>query len=245
MNYIEYKKKKYEIEEPTIEEWSEIMSLKNMLTEQELFVRMISKVLNISQEDVMNEDAMVINKVGIGLFSVFNKSSKELKSKIELNGVTYKFVDVNKISFGQFVDIDTFLKKDENYRISNLNELAAYLYCEEGIEYGQSDFQQRIEAMKQLPISTMEGSVFFLTNLGRVSYQLMNFYSTQPLKYQMMRLQVALMSFGGGIKRLVPWPKTGFGKLIGLLLSPLLLVLIICLTLWTTTKNKIKSLLTK
>ena len=102
-----------------------------------------------------------------------------------------------------------------------------------------------VEVMKELPISTMEGSIFFLTNLGRVSYQLMNFYSTQPLKYQMMRLQVALMSFGGGIKRLVPWPKTGFGKLIGLLLSPLLLVLIICLTLWTTTKNKIKSLLTK
>ena len=245
MNYIEYKKKKYEVNEPTIKEWSEIMALKNMLSEQELFVRMISRVLNISSEEVLKSDASVINRVGIGIFSVYNQSSKELKTKIELNGIKYNFVDVNKISFGQFVDIDTFLKKDENYRIANLNELAAYLYCEEGLEYSQSNFAERIEAMKQLPITTMEGSIFFLTNLGRVSYLLMKDYSTHPLRYQMMRLQVALMSFGGGMKRLALWQKTRFGKLMGLLLSPLLLVLIICLTLWTLTKNKIKSLLTK
>jgi hypothetical protein len=241
MNYIEYKKKKYEVNEPTIKEWSEIMALKNMLSEQELFVRMISRVLNISSEEVLKSDASVINRVGIGIFSVYNQSSKELKTKIELNGIKYNFVDVNKISFGQFVDIDTFLKKDENYRIANLNELAAYLYCESGTTYSDSDFTKRIEEFKDLPVKYIEASIFFLVNLAEGLLQITTLYSKSKILWSVMRLKIAFISFTDGMQRFLFSPKTKSGKLTMLLLSPLWLVLIILLTLWTSiTKKKNK-----
>jgi hypothetical protein len=233
MNYIEHKGTKYEIKEPTIESWTDIMKFKGILDEEELYLKMISSVTGLSSEEILNSNASTINLIGTTINNILNQTHKELKTKVELNGVTYVLVDINKISFGQFVDIDSFLKKDEDYRIKNLNELAAYLYCEEGINYKDSDFPKRIEAMKQLPMKYVEASLFFFLSLGKALSQLTTFYSQTKVGWEMMKLKVALASFGGGIKALIFSPKTKFGKLIMLLINPLLLALIICLTLWT------------
>jgi len=43
-NYIDFKGKKYVLNEPTVSNWAEIMKMKDLLTEQEMYVKMISKV---------------------------------------------------------------------------------------------------------------------------------------------------------------------------------------------------------
>ena len=159
--FIDYNGTKYEVKEPTISMWMDIMKLKDILDEQEMYVRMISKVTGIKESQIMEEDASTIRRVGNELYKFMNQDQKTLFKSIELFGVKYNFVDVTKISFGQFVDIDTFLNKEESYRVSNLQELAAYLYTEDGIKYGESDFKARIEVMKELPIKYLEGAVFF------------------------------------------------------------------------------------
>jgi hypothetical protein len=151
----------FEIKEPTIAEFSDVMKLKDMLDEDELNIRLIAKATNMSLDEIMEMDAFTINKIGSQLFAHYNKESKKLATTFELNGIKYKFMDVHNISFGQFVDIDTFLKKDESYRIANLNELMAYLYCEEDIPYSKSNFLKRIEAMKEAPAHLVEGALFF------------------------------------------------------------------------------------
>ena len=235
---ITSKSKKFEVSEPTIREFCDVMKLKDILTEDELNVRLIEKVTGMSHEEVMEMDATTIQKIGSVLFAHYNKESKKLFQTFELKGIKYKFMDVNTISFGQFVDIDTFLKKDESYRIANLNELMAYLYCEEGTKYSDSNFKVRIEAMLDAPSHIIEGSLFFLSNLEKGLLEIMELSLKSPLMFQMMRLRIAFQSFGDTTKLSRYLLKTKFGRLTLLLLWVLLLPLIICLTLLTSIMRK-------
>jgi len=235
---ITSKSKKFEVSEPTIREFCDVMKLKDILSEDELNVRLIEKVTGMSHEEVMDMDASTIQKIGSVLFTHYNKESKKLTQSFELNGITYKFMDVNTISFGQFVDIDTFLKKDEGYRIANLNELMAYMYCEEGTKYSESNFKKRIESMLDAPSHIVEGALFFLLNLERGLYEIMELSLKSPIMFQMMRLRMAFQSFGATTKLFRYLLKTKFGRLILSLLLVLLLPLTICLILLTSITKK-------
>lgn len=236
--FIEHNGTKYEVKEPTIKMWADVMRFKDILEENELYIKMIEVVTGMKKEDILKTDVNTIKRIGNYLYKFINQESKKVFHNVEHKGIKYKLVDINRMSFGQFVDIDTFFSKDESYRIANLHELAAYLYCEEDIEYGKSDFSARIETMKDLPIKYVEGALFFFLSLGNALQALSALSSQNPLKYQMMRLKLALAGFGGGMHRLLFLPKTKFGKLTMLLLSPLYLVLIIFLTSWMLIKKK-------
>lgn len=240
ITHIDYKGKKYEVKEPTIESWKNIMIFKDLLDEEEMYVKMIAEVTGLSVDEIKDTDALQIRKVGNTLWRYLNQESKELHTKIEHNGITYKLVDVNKISFGQFVDIDTFLKKEEGYKVANLNELAAYLYCEEGLTYGQSDFTKKMEAFKDLPVKYVEAPIFFLLSLHEGLLQITTLYSKSQILFWMMRLRLAFTTFMAGIQQLVSSQKTKFGRLMLLLTSPLWLALIILLTSWTLITRKRK-----
>ena len=204
----------------------------------ELHIRLIEKVSGLSNKEIMELDATTIQKIGSQLFTHYNKESKQLTQTFELNGVTYKFMDVHTMTFGQFVDIDTFLKKDDGYRIANLNELMAYMYCEEGITYAQSDFKKRIEAMSEAPAYIVEPSLFFLSNLEMGLLELTQLSSKNPLMFQIMKMRIALASFGDIIRPYHSSLRTKFGKLIMLLLLVLLLPLITCRILLTSILKK-------
>jgi len=235
---ITSKSKSYEVKEPTIKEFCDIMKLKDILTEDELHIRLIEKTTGMSHEEVMEMDAYTIQKIGSLLFAHFNKESKKLTQSFILNGVNYKFLDVNNITFGQFVDIDSYLKKDDAYRIANLNELLAYMYCEENVPYTKSNFKQRIEIMNDAPAHIVEGALFFLLNLEKGLSEIMELSSKSPLMFQMMRLRIAFQNFGATTKLSRFLLKTKFGRLTLLLLWVLLLPLIICLILLTSIMKK-------
>lgn len=239
ITHIEYKGKRYEVKEPTIDIWKNIMVFKDILDEQEMYVKLIAETTGLSVGQIKEADAADIIIAGDKLWRHLNQETKELYQHIEHKGITYTLVDVSKISFGQFVDIDTFLKKDESYKISNLNELAAYLYCESGQTYSQSNFTKRIEAFKDLPVKYIESAIFFLVILAEASQQITVLSSKSRIWLEMMKVRMGFMSFMGGIRQYLSLPKTKSGKLIMLLLSPLWLVSIILLTSWISIKKKI------
>lgn len=238
--YIEHNNKQYHIKELTTEMWSDIMKYKNILDEVDMYVKTISIMTGLSSDEIKESDADEINKVGEELYKYLNQESKEVYYNITHNEVEYTLVDLDNISFGQFVDIDTFLGKEESYRVANLNEVAAYLYTEKDTKYGQTNFKKKIESFKTLPFKYVEGAIFFLWSTERLLQGLSQLYSTNKLKWEMMRLKVALANFGDTIFGLANSQTTILGKLILLLLSPLFFVLTICLTLWTYIKSKIK-----
>ena len=232
--YIEHNGKQYEVKEPTIETWKNVMVFKDLFDEEEMNLKMISEVTGLSMKEIKQADALDIRIAGDTLWRYLNQESRELFRSIEHNGITYTLVDVNKISFGQFVDIDTFLKKDESYRISNLNELMAYMYCEEGTKYSESNFKKRIEIMLDAPSHIIESSLFFLSSLEKGLYELMELSSKSPLMFQLMKLKIVFHRFGDTTRLFRFLLKTKFGRLILSLIWVLLLPLIICHILLTS-----------
>lgn len=231
---LKFDGKRYEIKEPTIQMWGDVMKFKDLLDEDELGVKMLSMTTGLSVKEIREADVVSMKLASDAVYKFINQDSKKLYQSIEHNGKKYKLANLDKMSFGQFVDIDTFLQKDEGYRIANLNELAAYLYIEEGKKYGESDFKQQIEEFKTLPIKYIEGAIFFLLNLGQISHELTQLYSKNKWLWTTMMIRVRLLSIGGGTLQYLHWPKTMFGKLTMLLISPLLVVSIILHILWTS-----------
>lgn len=243
--FIEYNNKKYEMKTLTIEMWGNIMKYQGILDDVEMYVKMISEMTGLSPKEVNDANAEDIIIAGQQLHKFINQESKEIYPEIRHKGIEYTMVDVHKISFGQFVDIDTFMSKDEAYKAANLNELAAYLFTEKGKKYGEVDFRKTIDNFKDLPVKYVEGAVFFLWTLEKALQNLSQVYSKNKLTWEIIKLKVASHNFGVTISGLANSQKTKFGKLMLLLLSPLFFVLIIFLTLWISVVNKIKKLKNK
>lgn len=243
--YIEYDKKKYEIKELTIEKWQNIMKFKDILDESELYVRMIAEMTGLKPEQVKNGDAQSIVTCGKMLDQFISQENKKVYGNITFEDVEYELVDFSNITFGQFVDIDTFIMKDESYKIANLNELAAYLYTEKGKKYGEADFKKNIEKFKQLPMRYIEGAVFFLWTLEKGLSGLSQLSSENKWLTRVLKVIIVLQSFGDTISGFLSSRKTKFGKLIVLLVSPLFFVSTIFRTFLTYVQNKKRRLKNK
>jgi hypothetical protein len=238
---IEYNGKKYPIKEPTIRTWSEVMKLRELLDEGELFIKIIELTTGLSKEEILNADASQVNKVGEQVLSIVTGSNKKVVKTFEYEGEEYEFLDIQSLSFGQYIDIDTFLSKDEGYRTQNLNELAAYLYIEKGTKYGEKNISKRADKFKDLPIKYMEGSVFFLLSTANLSAELTRIYSKSKTLKLVMKIKIISRLIGVGTQRSALLLKTKFGYFGMLLIYPLLSVSTILLTLWTLIRSKKKN----
>lgn len=239
---ISYKGKKYIVKEPTIEMYKRVMALKELLTEEELYLKMLSEIIPLNSEELKDCPAEELSKVNSTILSPFNKVNKEVYFDFIHQGQKYVMIDTSKLSFGQFIDIDSFLGKDESFKMSNLEQLAAYLYIEENTKYGDKDHKTRSEAFKTLPIKYLESAIFFLRSIGAISLQYTQISLENKMSQVMMRMIIALTSIGVGIPPFPFSPKTKFGKLMKLLAYPFWLVLITLRTLLISIKKKIKKI---
>lgn len=235
---IEYNGNKYPVKEPTIRTWTEMMRLRDVLDEGELFIKVIELTTGLSREDILAADATQVKQVGEQVLGIMSNSNKKVVNTFTHQEVEYEFLDISNLTFGQFIDIDTFLSKDENYRKQNLNELAAYMYIEKGTKYGERNIQHRIKQMEDLPMKYMEGAVFFLLNIARASGELTKIYSRSKMLRVLMKTKIVFRLIGVGIQQSAHSLRTRFGFLIMCLLYPLLSVSIISHSLWTIIRNK-------
>lgn len=241
-NKIEIDGIDYAVKEPTVTDWANVMKYKTILDEEELYYKMLEEFTGMSKDEILSKDAGTIVKIGDIVQTMLLKENQKLYPSIEHNGIKYNLVDVHSISFGQYVDIDTFLRKNEQYKVQNMNELAAYLYCEAGTKYADSNIKNRIEKMKDLPIKYVNSSLFFLLNTAKASHDLTNLFSKSKLMWKVLKIRLVFHIIGDGIKQLVHSQKTKFGRLIMWLISPLLALSIILVTLLTSIRKRRKKL---
>jgi hypothetical protein len=237
---IEYNGKNYPVKEPTIKTWTEVMKLKDILDDGELFIKVIELTTGLSQEEILAADASQVKKVGEKVLSIVTGSNKKVVTTFTHNGEDYEFLDVSNLTFGQFIDIDTFLGKDENYRTQNLAQLAAYLFIEKGSKYGDNNVAQRTKKFEELPIKYMEGAVFFLLNIANLSAELTQIYSKSKTLKWVMKTKILFRLIGVGTRQLAHLLKTKYGYSVMLLAYPWLKLSIILRTLWILIRNKKK-----
>jgi hypothetical protein len=242
---IEYNGKDYVVEEPTLELWSKLVSIKDLEDDDDFSIRIISIVTGLTEEEIRKAPWDTIYNASETLVNYLLNLDNIFHDTFELQGVTYKFIDLENMSFGEFIDIDTFLSKDENYRKLNIHEYMALLYrpVVNGVieEYDVEKMKTRAELFKSLPVKYLNGAVFFFRTLEKVLLHATTSYSYR-LRLKLMKKLRPLVSSGGGIQRLVVLLKTTLLKLKKWLSYLWSYVSTTYLTLWTIIKNNKKNL---
>lgn len=165
---IEFDGKDYLVKNPTLHIWAQLNLFKDIEEEDDYNVSLISLTTGIPEEKIREAKHAEVRKAADYLSDYFIKNSEGFYPEFEFEGVKYKFVDLNNLTFGEFVDLDEFLKKDISYRKGNMEQMMAILYRpvdENGkIEkYDSSTAQLRAHKFKNLEVKYLTGTLrFFL-----------------------------------------------------------------------------------
>ena len=204
---IELDGKDYEVKEPTIHNWAMLNLLKD-LEQDEDFVKTIVSISTGIEEDLLDQaNFLQVKKASDYLTHYFLKLGEKFYPKFEFKEKEYKFLDMNNLSFGHFIDIDTFLSRDESYRKSNMNELMGMLYMEKDEDkYDGKKASERKELFRELPVKYLQGSLVFFLSLKKVLRENTPYYLKikWKVKRTLNRLR-PLGRIGDGIQRLFIW----------------------------------------
>jgi hypothetical protein len=165
-HYIEFDNKEYEVPEPTIELWNRLNTLKELQSEEEFTLSIISLSTGLTLEQVREADYFMAWETANYLTDYFLKEGEKFYPTFEFRGVNYKFIDLENLTFGEFIDIDTHLSQPAHKRQSELNLLMALLYREvdddgKVVKYDGSKVKERAELFRHLPIKYLRGSLNF------------------------------------------------------------------------------------
>lgn len=209
-HYINYQGKDYEVKEPTIEMWNRLTVLKDLLDEGEFVIKLISESTGLNKEDIMKSDWFDILQVGGSLTDYLINQTNDFHQEFEFKNKKYRFIDLPNLSFGEFIDIDTFLTKPENERKNQLNVLMAFFYREidennKLIQYDSNKVPERAELFKQLPIKYVHGAIGFFLHLEKTLLEPSPKY-LRILKWVKLKIKVGKMKqkvfqiIGGGLE---------------------------------------------
>lgn len=212
---IKYKGKTYKVEEPTIEVWSKLVLMQDWVDEREFSINLLSMITGLSIEDVENADALEIMNATQELSKFFLTTNKEFKNEIEFKDKKYRFIDLPNLTFGEFIDVDTFLSKTPTEKKKEMHFLMAMLYREVNEDgtlqpYDSKKIPERAELFKKLPVKYVHGATSFFLRLeqilqGRLQTSLRHrMRMTMKVIYLYVKFKI-LISFGLGLGRLFLW----------------------------------------
>lgn len=170
---ITYQDKEYVVNEPSIQIWTKLDFYKDILDDNDFVIKIISESTGLSEEQIMQADWFDILQVASGLSELLLNINDNFHNEFEFDGVKYKFIDLPNLTFGEFIDIDAFLQKNEAERKSQLNFLMALFYREVGedgkvIKADGELLQARAEKFKNLPVRYVHGALGFFLRLEKI-----------------------------------------------------------------------------
>jgi len=216
---IEYQGNDYELKPLTIETWNAVQIAGDLQEGYEFIVNLISMMTGISQEDVLKAKRKEIDKAFQYVQEYITQKENRFYSDFEFQGKKYKFIDLDNLTFGEFIDLDTFLQKSEVERKKELNLLMALLYREtddKGVirPYNGLEVKERAESFKNLDMKYVQGALLFFSTFVSILRKNTHLSSTSKmiLKVRLMILR-SFLNFGVGMGRLYYSLKKTFLKL--------------------------------
>ena len=209
---ITYDNVDYIVSEPTITNWKKIILSESFKSPEEFHMDLISISTGLSVEELRTVSMGEILNVMSGLSEYYDNIDKTFHNKITFKGVEYEFANLNDLTFGHFVDIDTFSSKDESFRTQNLEKYMALLYSPKGEDY-MTNLRERTELFKELPVRYFQGAQSFFFHLEETLFPPTGRYSLRVIMITLMirlkrKWNRLLVRIGVGIKVLARWPKT-------------------------------------
>ena len=197
---IKYGEREIEISQPTIGMWKKLISIKDILEEDTFGVKLLSAVTDIPEEELLEQEWYSLYSVVENLSKYYLTLDNKFYDEFEFKGVTYKFTNLPSMSFGQYIDIQTFYSQSDKYRVDNINRLMAIFYLPVGEKYDVETLSERAELFNDLDVKYMMGASFFLSNL--MIYLNETSKISSAVKVTKMRVMLTLLrSVMGGISR--------------------------------------------
>ena len=165
---IKYNGKTYTVGEPTLDVYMAIQKEIDYASDLELAINLLSWITGLRDEEIKEADAYTIITAAEGIIQYYNSIEGKFYETFEFNGKSYKFIDLKGMSFGEYVDIDTFLQKPTSEKQGKLHELMAMLYREvnekgEYKPYNAQEVKERAMEFKTLPLKYFNGALFFFS----------------------------------------------------------------------------------
>ena len=204
---IEIDGKDYPVKNPTLHNWAILNLMKDLEEDDDFMLTMVSLSTGIEEDLLKQANFLQVKKASNFLTDYFIKIGERFYPEFEFQGKEYKFLDINDMSFGHYVDIDTFLQKDESYKKSNMNELVSMLYLEKGEEsYSGERALERKDLFKDLEVKYLQGALTFFLLLGKVLRRNTPYYLKTKWKVmRILRKFKPLRLFGVGMGLLYSW----------------------------------------
>lgn len=229
-HYIKYDGKEYLVAEPTIMVWNRLAGAQSLQDEEAFRYTLISTATGLDEEEIRQADWLDVFKVSEYLTDYYMVQSPRFYNHFIFNETLYKFIDLENLTFGEFIDIDSFLSQPTSYRMGNMNMLMALLYRETDengkvLKYDASKVSERAQLFKLLPAKYLQGAIFFFGTLENILSVLMKQSLIQRklrlMKMNLKRKMIKLLnSVGVGIQQLYIWLKKTSTKLRVLLKNP-------------------------
>jgi hypothetical protein len=202
-HYVVFDGKEYQVQEPTVEVWNRLSVLKDLYEENEFHLMLISIATGLSIDDIKQADWEGVYETSNFLADYFLKESEKFYKEFEFKGVKYHYIDLENLTFGEFIDIEEFLSRPQAKQQSEINWLLALLYREvdkdgKVLPYDASKVKERSELFRNLPMKYTSAFRFFflLEDTLRKSTR----SSLHKIAYRLKwRVKRHLRVFGGGI----------------------------------------------
>lgn len=216
---IRHNNKEYEIKEPTISQWFKLSSIKEFNTDIDFTILLIAELTGLTKEQVEGSNWQQVLLASQNIQESILNEGKKFYNEFEYEGVKYKFLDITNLSFGEFVDIDSFFNKPPQERLKEMNLLMSFFYREVGEDgkiskYDASKIGDRAELFKNLPVKYVNGSTsfFFLIEKELHNNTLPFLSKDRTIKMKLMEIWglvklIVLVSIGVGSLRWFSWRK--------------------------------------
>jgi hypothetical protein len=215
MMKFNYKNKEYTVDEPTVEMWSKLVLLQEWTDEREFCVKLLSFSTGLTEEEIENSDYMEVVKLSNEISTFLGQDGDKFYNEFSFNKKNYRFLDLPNLTFGEFIDIDTYLSKEPHEKKKEMPLMMAMLYREIDEEgnykpYNSKELQAKAEEFKKLPVKYVRGATNFFFHLEKTlqgNFQA-SFYQRLKLMAKMIWILVKfvpLISFGVGSLLLFRW----------------------------------------
>ena len=198
----------YPVNEPSLRIWNILNAMRDFHDDYEFGIKIICLLTGLSEEQVLRAKYSEIIGLSNLLSDYLLNMDNSFRKEFEYGGKMYHFLNLQNLSFGEFVDIDNFFSKNETYRQANMNELMALLYREKDgkknkpVPYNAADLPERIELFKDLPVKYVNGALVFFYTLNAI---LSNPTQKYFRKWTLRTIPTVLLAAGGGIIRSISY----------------------------------------
>ena len=199
---IKYGKKEINISKHTIGIWKKLISIKDILEEDTFGIKLLHAVTDIPEEELKEQEWYSIYSVVENLSKYYLELDTKFYDEFIHDEVTYKFTNMPSMSFGQYIDIQTYYSQSDKYRTDNINRLMAMLYLPKGEDYDVSTLSERAEVFNNVDVKYLMGASFFF-QLLTTSLKETTKVSSALKMTRLKILVVVYQKFTGGIYRLV------------------------------------------